>query len=250
VLRRLAGEIVEVSAFARRDEADAAGPVLLAGCFERGGMFRMTLLPEQPEARWHLKVLFRDDSAELIFPEGWPGPATFRCRDERGQPQQQDWENWNPWPHLVEAFEATLEARAPASVGDEPAGATPAPAAISWRDEVRCLELDDAARRSIERRRSSVLEYQEAVEEASFKGTMTLVGCGLLWASLALLLLSIWVPYLGWLIVPLIVFFLSLQFLRWFVAPPAQRAKPSASREDTPSPARDEHIQPSRHTRS
>ena len=57
----------------------------------------------------------------------------------------------------------------------------------AWLDAVRGLELDDAARRSVERRRSSVLEYQEASEETGFKGTMTLVGCGLIWAMLILL---------------------------------------------------------------
>ena len=53
---------------------------------------------------------------------------------------------------------------------------------------MRCLELDDAARRSVARRRASALEYQEATEEAGFKGTMTLLGCGLLWVSLLLLI--------------------------------------------------------------
>jgi hypothetical protein len=79
------------------------------------------------------------------------------------------------------------------------------------------LELDDAVRRSMERGRVSTLEYPEATEEAGFKGTMTLVGCGLLWFSLLLLLLSAWVSWLKWAIVPLLVGFLGLQLLRWIV---------------------------------
>src|SRR5262249_26250756 len=47
----------------------------------------------------------------------------------------------------------------------------------AWQDEIRSLELDDAVRRSVARRRASTLEYQDATEEASFKGAMTLVGC-------------------------------------------------------------------------
>ena len=78
---------------------------------------------------------------------------------------------------------------------------------------MRGLELDDAARRGVERRRSSVLEYQEASEEVGFKGTMTLVGCGLIWLVLLLLLASYWYPPIRWLIAGLLVVFLGLQFL-------------------------------------
>ena len=82
---------------------------------------------------------------------------------------------------------------------------------------MRCLELDDAARRSVERRRASALEYPEATEETGFKGTMTLAGCGLLWAVLLLLIGSAWLPWLGWLIIPVLAGFLGLQMLRWVV---------------------------------
>ncbi len=92
----------------------------------------------------------------------------------------------------------------------------------TWQDALRCLELDDAARRSIAKRRSSTLEFQVVTEEAGFKGTMTLVGCGIVWVSLVLLILSVWVPWTGWLILPVFTFFLVLQLLRWVV--PAQAA--------------------------
>ena len=85
------------------------------------------------------------------------------------------------------------------------------------------LELDDAVRRSIERRRTSVLEYQEASEETGFKGTMTLVGCGLIWAIILLVILSFWFPKIGWLILPLLVIFLGMQFLRYLI--PSRRSK-------------------------
>jgi hypothetical protein len=85
---------------------------------------------------------------------------------------------------------------------------------LSWNDAVRCQELDDAARRSVERRRAHTLDYQEASEEVGFKGTMTLVGCGILLVSIVLLILSVWLPRVGWLIVPLLGGFLLLQTLR------------------------------------
>jgi hypothetical protein len=103
---------------------------------------------------------------------------------------------------LVERFETAV------------AGKTP-----TWLDAVRGAELDDAVRRSVERRRTSVLEYQEASEETGFKGTMTLVGCGLIWAIILFVVLSFWLPKVGWLIVPLLVIFLGMQFLRYIIPP-------------------------------
>src|SRR5262249_12559498 len=82
-----------------------------------------------------------------------------------------------------------------------------------------------AARRSVLRRRVSTLEYPEASEEVGFKGTMTLVGCATLWLCLLLLIVSYWFPWIGWVIVPVLVFFLGLQLLRWFVPKsPQQRS--------------------------
>ena len=43
---------------------------------------------------------------------------------------------------------------------------------------------------------------------------MTLVGCALLWLIPVVLLLSAWAPWLGWLIVPVLLAFLALQFLK------------------------------------
>jgi hypothetical protein len=92
---------------------------------------------------------------------------------------------------------------------------------------VRSLELDDAARRSVEKRRGSLLEYQEASETVGFKGTMTLVGCGLVWLILLALFASVWVPQVGWVIVPLIVVFLALQALRYVLPKPAPPGEPA-----------------------
>src|SRR5262249_46855844 len=101
---------------------------------------------------------------------------------------------------------------------EEQAAARPA---ITWQDAVRGLELDDAARRSVERRRSSVLDYQEASEEVGFKGTMTLVGCLGVWLlPLALWLIKLY-PVLVWFLVPVLAIFLGLQLLRYLI--PKQR---------------------------
>src|SRR5262249_13690997 len=74
VLRLLGGEIAEVFAFAAAEEVAPDEPVLLAGRFERGGLFQRTLVPNQSETRWRLAVLTPYDRLELTFPLGWPGP--------------------------------------------------------------------------------------------------------------------------------------------------------------------------------
>ena len=203
VLRRLGGEIVEVSAFAATEELEPGAPVLLAGRFERGGLFQSTLLPNQPAERCRLTVIGASGRAELLFPLGWDGPAQLGWRDADGEYREEYWDRWDPWPTLIEAFEARLTDRSTL--------------ALDWQDEVRSLELDDAARRSVRKRRTSLLEYPEANEEVGFKGTMTLVGCAMLWLVLLLLIVSVWVPVVRWLIVPLLAVFLGLQFLRYAV---------------------------------
>ena len=202
LLRGLNGEIAEVSAFAAGEHASPGEPVLVAGRFELGGLFQAVFLPAGPEVEERLTVVGDRGRAELVFPVGRRGPAFLDWRDESGDLREESWEVWDPWPAMVERFEAAV------------AGA---PGSPSWLDAVRGLELDDAARRGVERRRSSVLEYQEASEEVGFKGTMTLVGCGLIWLVLLLLLTSYWYPPIRWLIAGLLVVFLGLQFLRFLI---------------------------------
>jgi predicted dehydrogenase len=206
LLRALGGEIAEVSGFAAAEHPEVEEPVLASGRFERGGLFHVTFLPDHSDAQSRLTVVGDRGRVELVFPAGWQGPAFLDWRDESGELREEAWDAWDPWPALVERFEA--------AVADK---------THTWLDAVRGAELDDAVRRSIERRRTSVLEYQEASEETGFKGTMTLVGCGLIWAILVLVGLSFWFPKIGWLIVPLLVIFLGMQFLRYLI--PSRRSK-------------------------
>ncbi len=209
VLGRLGGEVAEVSAFAAAEELEPGEPVLLAGRFARGGLFQATLLPSAPADRWQLTVVGERGYAELLFPQGWEGPAQLGWRDPDGEYHEEYWDRWDPWPSLIEAFELRIE-RASAIRNPQ--------SAIDWQDEIRALELDDAARRSLQKRRTSPLEYPDASEEVGFKGTMTLVGCSVLWLVLLLLIVSRWYPVVGWLIVPLLAVFLGMQFLRYAVA--------------------------------
>jgi predicted dehydrogenase len=229
VLRRLGGEIAEVSAFAAAEEMVPGEPVLLAGRFERGGLFRSTLLPRQRADGRRLTVVGERGHAELLFPHGGDGPARLGWRDATGEWHEEYWDAWDARPALIEAFEARLKPSRGATASEAVSLLSSPPRAagrtdLDWTDAIRALELDDAARRSVTRRRTSPLEYPDASEEVGFKGTMTLAGCAIFWVVLVLLIVSRWVPVVGWLIVPLLVIFLGLQFLRYAV--PEKEEKP------------------------
>jgi predicted dehydrogenase len=224
VLRALRGEIAEVSAFAEAEEASAGRPLLLAGRFEGGGLFQVTVLPGIRERRWWLALVGTCGQAELVFPQGWPGPARLSWY-EGGSVREETWEAWNPGPALVQAFEQAVAHAEQMPLPGEGPVQKPASGPPSWQDEVRVLELDDAARRSVARRRASLLEHPEVTEEVGFKGTMTLVGCGLLWGIILAVILSRWYPWLGWGILPLLGLFLVLQLLRWLLPPTGKRPK-------------------------
>jgi predicted dehydrogenase len=256
VLRALCGEVAEVSGFAPGEELLPGDPVLLAGRFERGGLFQTSLLPLQSEAKVCFTVHADRGMAELLLPLGWDGPAFLKIARDGEEGREESWQRWDPWPVVVEQFEAacagkqlprTPSAPTPATAAsassgiqtEAPArrsqavtveGPAPAvgearvdPAMPTWNDEIRCLELDDAARRAVKHRRAQTLEYPEASEEVGFKGTMTLVGCGLLWVTLFLLVLSRWLPALGIVIIPLFLVYMTLQLLRYAIPAKPER---------------------------
>ncbi len=210
VLRAIGGEVAEVSALAPHEELSPEEPVLVAGRFERGLLFQAALVPYQNEPRWRIVAVGSHGRAELLFPVGPRGPAFLSWRDAGGEFHEEAWEAWDPWPALVTLFEAAVTPSPRQPV-------TPSPRHLTWQDAVRCLELDDAARRSVLKRRTSTMEYQEASEEVGFKGTMTLLGCGLIWLTILIIILAIWFPQAGWAVVPLLVVFLGLQAFRWIV---------------------------------
>jgi hypothetical protein len=244
VLRAVGGEIAEVAAMTPGEDAEPGTPIVVAGRFEKQGLFQMTLLPGQREPRVRLRVLGRQREHELLFPLGVPGSA-FLSWQEDGELREEAWEAFDPWPALAGVIEEALGESAPAVslappapapseaivsgeavrgvttavMTGRPARRLPASPRLGWQDAIRAHELDDAARRSAGKKKISVLEYPDASEEVTFKGTMTLVGCALLWVIILLTILSRWVPWLGWAVAPVLVLFLALQLLRGFIPP-------------------------------
>jgi hypothetical protein len=206
----------------------------VSGRFVSGGLFRTVYLADQSQNRLRLAGV-GPRRIELDFPEGWPGPAELRWKDADGQSRQESWPALPPWEPLVALVEQNLGRLVDTAIR---ASATPKPPRpipdafsgdvestswtrteprLGWLDAIRAIELDDSVRRSLHYRRAYSLDLQEANEETTFKGTMTLVGCSLLWITILLLFLSIWMPRLGWIIFPAIAIFLILQLLRWVV---------------------------------
>lgn len=211
VLRLVGGDVAEVMALSATEELERDRPLLLTGRFLSGLLFQGSLLPGRREPSLTFHVQGSQGEVRLEFPGGWPGEARLTYRDLEGSEQSEDWPPLNPWPALVEVLERTLARK------DRNLSGAREEKGLTWQNAIRALELDDAARRSVARRRASTLDYQEVTEEATFKGAMTLMGCGLLWTSLLLLILSILVPWLGWLILPVFGIFLIMQALGWVV---------------------------------
>lgn len=225
-LRLLGGEVAEVYVLAEEEEPGPSSVVLMSGQFVGGGLFQQTLLPCQAENRLRFALVTMSGRAELTFPQGYPGPAELSFRDADGVLHSESWPALDPWPALVERFEMEVARLAEA----KPSGpeVLSSPARLSWQDEIRALELDAAAHRSLHRRRSATLEYQPDVEEASFKGAMTLLGCGVMLIALLLLVFSAFAPWLRWLILPAFGIFLLMQLLRLVVRPGEKQRRPDS----------------------
>ena len=224
VLRRVAGEIDAVYVQTRQSELTKNEPILCTGKFLSGLLLRAMLLPNQNSPRWQIALVTPTGRITLAFPDGWPGPARLEYTDAEGQLQNETWDAHSPWEPLIRRFEdASVAARnlKPHPGQIDSASFTNSPALLGWQDELRALELDDTARRCVVYGRVGTLDHQEATEEASFKGTMTLVGCSLIWLTVVVLILATWQPWLAWGILPLFAVFLVMQALRWII--PSQR---------------------------
>lgn len=218
ILRAIGGEIGEVFLHSTDAELAPSEPLMLSGRFLSGLLFQAIYLPNQAETHVRLSLVTTTGRASLDFRHGWPGPARLSWQDEKGESRAEAWEDHPPWEALIGRFEqAAVTASVKKPQLGQPAedSLTQTPPLLGWHDELRALELDDAARRSVERGRASTLDLQEATEEASFKGTMTLVGCSLIWLAVIVLIVSFWIPWLALGIVPVFGVFLVLQMLRW-----------------------------------
>lgn len=199
-LRRAGGEIVEVAAFAPTEEILPGDVVMVHGRFADGRLFRALYVPRRPATTLELRGPGRKPLAEYADSATWVALAR---RFDDGIARLQG------TPRAAPGAGSAVDLRD----------------GLSWLDEIRALELDDAVRQSVKRRRAMALDFQEANEEVGFKGAMTLVGCGLVWLLPILLLVAAWLPGLFWILVASVFGFLLLQAFRWIVPAGNRQAK-------------------------
>ncbi|HVU86658.1 MAG TPA: hypothetical protein VHD36_05020 [Pirellulales bacterium] len=207
LLRMVAGELTSVSALAPggKEEADYANlGVQLTG--PRGVLARWSVSPADhaPGAT----ILARGDKgkATLVLPAA--GEATTLEIISAGRTVQESFPAWDPASAAIAEFQNAIAGR---------------PSAPTWPDACRDVELSEAIARSLAKGRTIELHDEEHSEHGTFKGTMTSVGCGLLLASLVVLLAAAalasitGMPFFGYapyLILGVLGIFLVLQSLK------------------------------------
>jgi predicted dehydrogenase len=175
-LRRLGGEITEVTAVEIATLPGAPNSMLITGRFENQGMFQVSVDPTH--------------STERLVVQTKEGAHTSDTKSESVAAM------WRPF---VEEYESQRS-------GGQPK--------LSWQDAVRHHELSDAMKRSLEKRRTESLDNQEVSAESASKGTLTLIGCGMIWLIVLIFGISIWVPWIRWAVVPILIGFLGLVLVR------------------------------------
>ena len=207
LLRALAGELTSVSALAPGGKEEAVYAnlgVQLTGT--RGVLARWSVNPADHGPGATIVVRGGKGKATLTLPEA--GEATTLEIVAAGQTSHEAFPAWDPAAVALTAFKDAIAGQ---------------PAAPTWSDACRDVELSEAIARSLAKGRTIELHDEEHSEHGTFKGTMTSVGCGLLLASLVLLLVAAalasmtGLPFFGYapyLILGVLGIFLVLQSLK------------------------------------
>jgi predicted dehydrogenase len=198
-LRLLGGEIQDLTAVsAEAEELAPAAALVLTGRMQSGALFQVSLTPQPAGlAAWRFTV--RGEGGELCLdaPQGLFGATTLRhpAGEQRFEAEERR------GALLARLIEAALDGRPSAT----------------WTDATRCLELFDAARRSVKRKRMVAMDYEAVSETGNFKSTMTALGCVVLLIIMTLFYLTPTLPFAKYLIIPILALFLGLQALRWII---------------------------------
>jgi myo-inositol 2-dehydrogenase/D-chiro-inositol 1-dehydrogenase len=151
----------------------------------------------------------------------------------RTMPQSNDVTELDPWDPHAAIFSLMVASCARRTVADLPSP--------NLHDATRAMELAEATVRSLRRGRTVDLHYEPISEEATFKSVMTSTGCMLLLAILFVLPIALggpplgfyWTIYIAYLILPLLLIFVMIQFLRLAVRPSTGAADALPSDEHT-----------------
>jgi len=215
LLRSLCGELNQVSALA--PGADAAGYAALG--VQLSG-------PSGVAVRWSVSPAGENPAGKVTF---WGArgqavltlPARGSLRDEppwrlevaNAATDAESWPDFDPATEALDRFAQTVKGEA---------------SLAGWSDAARAVELAEAVERSVRRGRTIELHDEDFSEEATFKGTMTSLGCAVLMFGLVTLVVAAAFRQHGrWLYVLLVLFllFLALQLFRLVF-----RGRPKAQR--------------------
>ncbi|MCX7701955.1 MAG: hypothetical protein N2039_13845 [Gemmataceae bacterium] len=205
LIRRLGGDIVELTGMAPEDNPDGTEPIIFSGRFQDGSLLHGWIEPNATEFSWSLTIRSGARTARI---EAKPGAdLEFSASDSGGPPlKRQSGDRVGTWRAFAEAVYTRVK--------------EPQPWLVAWQDEIRVCEWDDALRRSIVKRKVSTVDYQEISEEVGSRGTLTLIGCGMVWLMLLLAFVAIWQPLVLWGVIPLLLVFFALLLLNWLARKP------------------------------
>jgi len=171
--------------------------------------------PQGIDARWSVVAIQAACGAKITL-TGARGRVTVELdavdapwsmeTQTAGPAQRQEFAGWNAADAVLAKFAAAID------------GETITP---DWVDACRAIELTETIERSLKKSRTIELYYEDYTEDATFKGTMASLGCGLLLLTLMLLVLvgvleQMKVPFLGvwrYAVVGVLGVFLALQLL-------------------------------------
>lgn len=230
-LRRLAGEIVSVSATAASDEPAAIHQVVIAARSQKGWLSTSRMSEGETDAR--LRIDTSDGFIECSLPEMFLGPALLRRR-RNGVDEEITTESPQLGERWAERWDRQLQWR------DSRKSSNPQESvfAVELQAATRQLEIADAIVRSLRRQRAVSLAYDEVSEETNFKSMMTATGCGLLLSVVFVTVaaaiiaevpvLKNLVPATKYLILITLVLFLGAQSLLYVARKPSPKRSVSA----------------------
>jgi len=131
------------------------------GPIEQTASGRLTLVGAEGKATLHLPS--SGEASELEIVRG-------------GAKENISLSAWSPPAAALEQLELALDRK---------------PATPSWPDACRDIELTESIARSLLKGRTIELHNEEHSEHGTFKGTMTSLGCGLLWLSLLVFVVAL-----------------------------------------------------------
>ena len=206
VARSLAGDLNKLSALAPADEAQRYSNLGMQLSGTSGAVVRWSVGPVAERPGLKLTLLASGGRAQVLIPDSGAGASiSITVNGETSL------EEYTP---AGGAADRALEQLELARQGGDPWP--------TWSDACQAIELADSIDRALDKGRTLELHFEDYTEQATFKGTMTSLGCGLLVVALVSLPLAALAAKLGlpvarhWglILLAICVLFLLMQALR------------------------------------